>query len=56
MPGFNLFPYFVDTHFSQRGRLGRIIPALIDVNKTIAVAVDENTCFYYNNGIGKVLG
>lgn len=56
MPGFNLFPHFVDTHFSQRGRLGRIIPALLDVNKTVAVAMDENTCLYYNNGVGKVLG
>lgn len=27
--GFGFFPYLLDTHFDKRGRLGRIIPALI---------------------------
>lgn len=28
-PGFGFLPYLLDTHFDRRGRLAKIIPALI---------------------------
>jgi cyanophycinase-like exopeptidase len=29
MPGFNLTPFLIDTHYGARGRLGRIVPAMV---------------------------
>lgn len=29
MPGFDFVPFFTDTHFDARGRLGRVVPAMV---------------------------
>jgi cyanophycinase len=42
--GFGLFKYgLIDTHFSERGRQGRIVRLASDRSKTMAYGVDENT-------------
>lgn len=56
MPGFNFLPFLVDTHFDNRGRLGRIVPALVQLKKDYGVGVDESSAFYYDNGKGTVYG
>ena len=56
IPGFDFVDLLMDTHFDARGRLGRIIPGLVQTKKPIGVGVDESTCLYYNNGRGKVYG
>lgn len=33
MPGFNFTPFLVDTHIDARGRLGRMIPAQVQLRK-----------------------
>lgn len=40
MKAFGFTKFLTDTHFDARGRLGRIIPSLIDLNKKIAVGID----------------
>jgi cyanophycinase len=40
MIGFNFIPFLIDTHFDQRGRLGRMIPALVQMKKNIGIGVD----------------
>ncbi len=56
MPAFNFIDFTVDTHFNARGRLGRLPPALVDLKQDLGIGIDENTSFYYNNGIGTVYG
>lgn len=56
MPGFNMVPFLSDTHFDNRGRLGRIIPALIQLKMDLGVGVDESTAFFYDNGKGTAYG
>ncbi len=46
----------LDTHFDQRGRLGRLIVAMRDTEKTIGIGVDEGTSFNIQNKIGTVVG
>jgi cyanophycinase-like exopeptidase len=29
MPGFGFLPFLIDTHFDTRGRLGRIVPGMV---------------------------
>jgi cyanophycinase-like exopeptidase len=38
--GFNLVPFLSDTHFDSRSRLGRIIPALVQMKRDLGVGVD----------------
>jgi cyanophycinase-like exopeptidase len=33
MPGFNFAPFLADTHFDARGRLGRLVPGMIQTKK-----------------------
>jgi cyanophycinase len=48
--GFGLFTYgLIDTHFSERGRQGRIVRLASDRSKTMAYGVDENTALVVNN-------
>lgn len=54
--GFGFSKLLIDTHFDARGRLGRIIPGLIQTKKSMGIGIDENTCLFYNNGIGTVFG
>lgn len=56
MPGFNFLPFLVDTHFDNRGRLGRIVPAIVQMKKDFGVGVDESSGFFYDNGKAKVYG
>jgi cyanophycinase len=56
MPGFGFLPFLVDTHFDARGRLGRIIPAIVSMKKDYGVGVDESSAFFYDNGKAKVYG
>ena len=46
----------MDTHFDARGRLGRIVPALSQINSTLGVGIDESACVYYKDGIGTLYG
>jgi cyanophycinase len=48
--GFGLFAYgLIDTHFSERGRQGRIVRLASDRSKTMAYGVDENTALVITN-------
>ncbi len=48
--GFGLFKYgLIDTHFSERGRQGRIVRLASDRSKTMAYGVDENTALIVRN-------
>lgn len=33
MPGFSFAPFLADTHFDARGRLGRLVPGMIQTKK-----------------------
>lgn len=33
MPAFGMLPFVTDTHFHARGRLGRLIPVLVDLKQ-----------------------
>lgn len=46
----------VDQHFAQRGRLGRLLTALLLQPDTIGVGVDENTALIVRGDEFKVLG
>lgn len=54
--GFGFLPYLLDTHFDVRGRLGRIVPGLIQTKQEVGFGMDEPVCLYYDNGIGHVYG
>jgi cyanophycinase len=56
MPAFNLLNFTTDTHFNARGRLGRLVPVLIDLKEKFGIGIDENTSLYYENGMGSVYG
>ncbi len=56
MPGFGFVDFQIDTHFDQRGRLARLIPAMSDIGTPIGVGIDEFTCLYYKDGTGYVFG
>jgi cyanophycinase len=45
-----------DTHFDQRGRLGRMIVAMKSLEASDAVGVDENTALYIQDDVGTVYG
>lgn len=52
-PGFNLFPYgLVDTHFSARGRAGRIIELAMETQVPVAYGIDEETALVIE-GVGQ---
>jgi cyanophycinase-like exopeptidase len=48
MQGFGFIDTFqIDTHFDQRGRLGRLVPVLSDIRTSIGVGIDEFATLYY---------
>lgn len=48
--GFGFFSYgLLDTHFSERGRQGRIVRLAADTGKTMAYGVDENSALVVTN-------
>lgn len=56
MPAFGFINFTVDTHFNARGRLGRIVPVLMDLKQGFGMGIDENTSIFYENGLGTVYG
>lgn len=58
LPGFDLLPREVltDSHFDARGRLGRMLLAMRDLQKTVGLGIDEDTALVVENGVGTVYG
>ena len=55
--GLGFFPYgLVDQHFLQRGRLGRLVAALLETGWTRGFGIDENTAMVISDGRLRVLG
>ncbi len=48
--------FIVDTHFEARGRLGRLTPAISQLNSNIGVGIDEYACLFYKDSVGAVYG
>jgi len=46
----------IDTHFSQRGRIGRLITAVSHYPQDIGFGIDENTAMIVSNGVCEVIG
>jgi cyanophycinase len=46
----------VDTHFSQRGRYGRLISAIAHYPHDLGIGIDENTAIVVNGDIFEVIG
>ncbi|MGB9975703.1 cyanophycinase [Thermovenabulum sp.] len=46
----------LDSHFDQRGRIGRLAVALRDSGKAIGIGVDENTAIIIKGNRGRVVG
>jgi cyanophycinase len=56
-PGMNFLPgAMIDTHFSQRGRIGRLLTAVAHYPQDIGLGIDENTAIAVNGGQFEVLG
>lgn len=47
---------FIDTHFSQRGRHGRLLTAVAHFPQNIAFGIDENTAVIFDKNHLKVIG
>lgn len=56
MAAFGFLNFTTDTHFNARGRLGRLVPVLKDLQDPFGIGIDENTSLYYDNGVGTVYG
>jgi cyanophycinase len=46
----------IDTHFSQRGRHGRLISAVAQYPHDLGIGIDENTALVVKDGIFEVIG
>jgi cyanophycinase len=56
-PGMGFLPgVVIDQHFSQRGRLGRLISALAQQPAVLGFGIDENTAMVVNDGQFEVIG
>ncbi|GET35584.1 cyanophycinase [Microseira wollei] len=56
-PGMGFLPgIVVDQHFSQRGRLGRLISALAQQPAVLGIGIDENTAVAVNGNKFEVIG
>lgn len=47
---------FIDTHFIQRGRVGRLFQALVSNPNIIGVGLEENTALLINKGTMEAMG
>ena len=57
LQGFGFIDTFqVDTHFDRRGRLGRLVPTLVDLHAAMGVGIDEEATLYYEDNTGTVYG
>src|SRR5262249_38241198 len=56
--GLNFMPgLIIDSHFSERGRLGRLLSALAARPEALAIGLDENTALVVTgSGRGEVIG
>lgn len=56
-PGMDFLPdTMIDTHFSQRGRFGRLLTAIAHYPQDLGFGIDENTALVVSDGKLKVLG
>jgi cyanophycinase len=56
-PGMDFLPgAMIDTHFSQRGRIGRLLTAVAHYPQDIGLGIDENTALVVSDGQCEVLG
>ncbi|PSB06489.1 cyanophycinase [filamentous cyanobacterium CCP2] len=56
-PGMGFLPnVVVDQHFAQRGRLGRLLSAMLQKPKVLGFGIDENTAIIVNGNEIEVLG
>lgn len=56
-PGMDFLPgAMIDTHFSQRGRIGRLLTAVAQYPQNIGLGVDENTALLVSDDRFTVLG
>jgi cyanophycinase len=56
-PGLGFLPgVVIDQHFSQRGRLGRLISALISQPAVLGFGIDENTAMVVTDNQIEVIG
>jgi len=56
-PGMNLFNgTIIDTHFSQRGRHGRLMTAIAHFPQLLGIGIDERTAICKSNGGFEVIG
>ena len=56
-PGMNLVDgAIIDTHFSQRGRHGRLLTAVAHFPQLLGIGIDEKTAAIFRNGHFKVAG
>jgi cyanophycinase len=56
--GMGYFPHaLVDQHFLARGRIGRLIVAVLDAEEfDLGFGIDENTALVVENGVARVVG
>jgi cyanophycinase len=55
-PGMDFIPgTLIDTHFSQRGRIGRLITAVAHYPQDIGLGIDENTALVLDGSTFEVL-
>jgi len=45
-----------DSHFDARGRLGRLVVAMVCSNQNIGIGIDEDTAMFIKGNEGKVIG
>ena len=56
-PGMDLVPdSIIDSHFSQRGRHGRLLTAVAHYPQALGIGIDERTAIMMTNGSFKVIG
>ena len=56
-PGMNMVAdTIIDTHFSERGRHGRLLTAIAHYPQVLGLGIDEQTAIIFENGGFKVLG
>ena len=56
-PGLEFMPHsMIDTHFSQRGRHGRLLTAVAHYPQDLGFGVDENTAMVVEDGSFRVIG
>jgi cyanophycinase len=56
-PGMDLLSgTIIDTHFSQRGRHGRLLTAIAHYPQDLGIGIDERTAVVISNGVFRVIG